>query len=556
VTIVREDSVIRHEVEQERSRLLSEAGLIERREHFRRPEESSFTSDQRAHTTLLFGGLTVKHEELIKGSLTGLGYKCEHLPVPNVQAFQIGKEQGNNAQCNPTYFTVGNLVRYLQGLRDSGIEKERILQDYVFLTAGTCGPCRFGMYEAEYRLALRNSGFEGFRVVLIQQKEGLSLNDVDPGLRLDLDLALSVVSAILIGDLVNEVGYQIRPFEIEVGATDRALDRCTEILRQAMERRPFYSLEQGRLSGLRRWPGVSSRAEILGKLWQQTHTPHYLDALDACRQILAGVQVDRTRVAPIVKITGEFWAQLTEGDGNFNMFRFLEGEGAQVLVEPVASWMLYLMWQVKQEKSDRYGMPGNRNLLRHHVGQAGIKLAERLFTREYNRLRAALGGTTHASICQMHLKRLGHPHYNSRVHGGEGHLEVAKNIYYATNKLSHMVMSLKPFGCMPSTQSDGVQAAVQSQFPDMIFLPIETSGEGEINAHSRVQMALGEARRKAKEEMEEVLETTGRGIDEIRAYAEARPELLSGLYKLPKDPRYAGTAANYVTHVAALMEND
>jgi predicted nucleotide-binding protein (sugar kinase/HSP70/actin superfamily) len=536
--------------------LLSEAGLIERREHFRRPHELPFTSDQRAHTTLLFGGLTTKHEELIKASLVGLGYKCENLPVPDVQAFEIGKEHGNNAQCNPTYFTVGNLVHYLQGLRDSGIEKERILQDYVFLTVGTCGPCRFGMYEAEYRLALRNSGFGGFRVILIQQKDGLSLNDVDPGLGVDLDLALSVVSAILIGDLVNEVGYQIRPFEIEVGASDRALDRCTEILREAVEQRPFYSLERGVLAGLRRWSGVESRAEILGKLWQQTHSPHYVDALDACRRILADVQVDRTRVAPVVKITGEFWAQLTEGDGNFNMFRFLEGEGAQVLVEPVASWMLYLMWQVKQQRSDRYRMPGNRNPLRHHVGQAGIRLAETLFTREYNRLRAALGGTAHAPICQMHLERLGHPHYNSRVKGGEGHLEVAKNIYYANNKLSHMVMSLKPFGCMPSTQSDGVQAAIQSKFPDMIFLPIETSGEGEVNAHSRVQMALGEARRKAKEEMEEVLGTTGRGIDEIRTYAEGRPELLSGLYEVPKDARYVGTAANYVTHVAALMEND
>jgi len=35
----------------------------------------------------------------------------------------------------------------------------------------------------------------------------------------------------------------------------------------------------------------------------------------------------------IVKITGEFWAQTTEGDGNFNMFRFLQREGAQVLVD-------------------------------------------------------------------------------------------------------------------------------------------------------------------------------------------------------------------------------
>ena len=61
-----------------------------------------------------------------------------------------------------------------------------------------------------------------------------------------------------------------------------------------------------------------------------------------------------------------------------------------------------------------------------------------------------------------------------------------------------MVLSLKPFGCMPSTQSDGAQSAVVSNFKDMIYLPIETSGEGEINAHSRVQMALGEAKDKAK----------------------------------------------------------
>src|SRR5205814_4734739 len=54
---------------------------------------------------------------------------------------------------------------------------------------------------------------------------------------------------------------------------------------------------------------------------------------------------------------------------------------------------------------------------------------------------------------------------------------------------------LKPFGCMPSTQSDGAQSAVVSNYKDMIYLPVETSGEGEINAHSRVQMALGEAKR-------------------------------------------------------------
>ena len=68
-----------------------------------------------------------------------------------------------------------------------------------------------------------------------------------------------------------------------------------------------------------------------------------------CATGSTSIAVDRTRVKPIVKITGEFWAQTTEGDGNFNMFRFLEKEGAQVIVEPIGTWICYLMHQAKQE---------------------------------------------------------------------------------------------------------------------------------------------------------------------------------------------------------------
>ncbi len=83
---------------------------------------------------------------------------------------------------------------------------------------------------------------------------------------------------------------------------------------------------------------------------------------------------------------------------------------------------------------------------------------------------------------------------------------------------------------------------------------METSGEGEINAHSRVQMALGEARKKSREEFAEALEATGRTLEEIRAWADEHKHVKGGLYKVPKDERYAGTAANYITHVAELME--
>jgi hypothetical protein len=90
----------------------------------------------------------------------------------------------------------------------------------------------------------------------------------------------------------------------------------------------------------------------------------------------------------------------------------------------------------------------------------------------------------------------------------------------------------------------------------MIYLPVETSGEGEINAHSRVQMALGEAKVKAKQEMARVLEETGLTIEQVREYADEHPELESGLYNVPHTKGVIGSAANFVKHVSELIKKD
>jgi hypothetical protein len=184
---------------------------------------------------------------------------------------------------------------------------------------------------------------------------------------------------------------------------------------------------------------------------------------------------------------------------------------------------------------------------------AKMRMAEMIFAREYHKIVDALGGTGHRLVNQYELQRIGHPYYNSRAGGGEGHLEVAKNIYYSNKELAHMVLSLKPFGCMPSTQSDGAQSAVVAHYKDMIFLPIETSGEGEINAHSRVQMALGEAKAKAKLEFVDVLKSIGKTVDELREFVDSQPELQAAIYKVPKYKGVIGTAANFAVHVAEKM---
>ncbi len=571
VQIEKIDDLISRGLQQERKRLEHELG-IEKKEirHFFRPKERPFTEDQQAHTTLLFGGLTWKHEKLVRAAFERLGYLCEAIPTPNVAAFQLGKEFGNNGQCNPTYFTVGNLVQFLQELERKGMARQEIIDNYVFLTAGACGPCRFGMYEAEYRLALRNSGFESFRVLLFQQSGGLTQGEARAGLEMNLDFFLGILNALNMGDLINDVIYQIRPYEVHKGQSNKVLDECMNLLADALKHSKPYHLEGGRLgSFLRRFPKAGNIAEYIGKFLNQICGEEYTRALGEVRKRLNAIEVDRTRVKPIVKVTGEFWAQTTEGDGNFNMFKFLECEGAQVMVEPIGTWINYMIHQARNKIADRKGTEQGGEMApswrmdkvfaenwRHRSRIAKLSLAEAIFKREYNRLREALNNLPHELVDQQELERLAHAFYNSRAAGGEGHLEVAKNIYYCTKQISHMVLSLKPFGCMPSTQSDGAQSAVVGHFKDMIFLPIETSGEGEINAHSRVQMALGEAKVKAKAEFEKVLHCTGYTLEEVRDYVNDHPDLKGGMCRVPHHHGVIGTAANFVLHVAGLMKSN
>jgi len=159
-----------------------------------------------------------------------------------------------------------------------------------------------------------------------------------------------------------------------------------------------------------------------------------------------------------------------------------------------------------------------------------LAAGEAMWTHFYHRVADRLGGITHHLVPQAELARLANPFYHQLTRGGEGHLEVGKNVYYTINHLCHMVLALKPFGCMPSSQSDGVQSAVINRHKDMVFLPIETSGEGEVNAHSRVQMALGEAKAKAKAEFEAALKTTGKRLEDIKGYVAEHAELRRPFY--------------------------
>ncbi|WP_461423438.1 hypothetical protein [Ketobacter sp.] len=442
-------------------------------EHWHDPVPNEFTAAQRASTTILFAGLTAAHDFFIQSAFTGAGYNVIALDIPDNKALQVGREYGNRGQCNPTYFTVGNLVKYLIGLRNSGIPKEEIIEKYLFATIGSCGPCRFGTYVTEYRKALRDAGFDGFRVIMFEQTKGIKqAAGGDQGLDLGLSFVLNMGKGIVAGDVINALAYRIRPYEVEPGATDRALQNSKNFISEALRS------NSGFVKSLRK-----AKAEF------------------------SAIKVDRSKVKPKVSIIGEFWAMTTEGDGNYHLQRFLEQEGAEVEVQPVTAWVQYLLWQARYDTLDRSGLrgvdkggDGGSKFALEGVSVrkrlAMIKLGEKALPMMFKTVARFMGLKGYKLSDMDKIAKVAHDYYDNNLRGGEGHMEVGKLILNVKDKKSDMTISVKPFGCMPSSGvSDGVQSIITERYPDAIFLPIETSGDGAVNVQSRVQMQLFKARK-------------------------------------------------------------
>src|SRR6185437_2071689 len=436
---------------------------------------------------------------------------------------------GNRGQCNPTYYQVGGLIHRLDTLRaEKGMTHAEIVKSYVFVTAGACGPCRFGMYVTEFRKALRDAGYDGFRVMLFQQQGGLSqATGDDVGLEFNPPFFIAIIKGIVCGDVLNALGYRIRPYEVEPGATNRALEESKRIIYEA--------------------------------LWKQTNI---LVAMYKARRVLEKVKVDKLRPKAKTSIIGEFWAMTTEGDGNYHLQKFLESEGGENDIQLTTAWLLYNIWEVARDTRERadlraadggkYGLEGMGEL---DVGKrlAMMRAAEAALRLGFNAF-ALPGGLFDYHLPDMDLvAQVANEHYSNDLRGGEGHMEVGKLIVNVVHGKAHITVSVKPFGCMPSSGvSDGVQSLITGKYPGTIFCAVETSGDGATNFYSRVQMYMFKARIAAEKELARTYEECGVTEAEVRAFLEKNPKYASPLHHAPH--KVAGSAANLVHEVAPLIK--
>lgn len=498
--------------------------------HYRAYRPKPLTKNDIDGVEFLFGGLHWRAERVLQALFENMGYKAQALPPATKADLLAGRELADIGQCCPTSFTTGNLANFLREQSDK-IGTENVARKFAYITAGSCGACRFGQYHQSYEMALRNLGLEDFRMFLLAQDRVDQGASEGGGLEINIPFTLGGLWAILCTDVLQSLEYQVRPYEVEAGATQRAVEESVDYLCEVFRKRPHRGKKWGTL------------------VWHLS-TDYFVSALREVRKKFDVIEVERLQCKPVVKITGEFYLQTVEGEPNYNIHRWLESEGAEVYPASIAVWIDYWMRFYVQNFEEYRGVD-------RYAGAkiTAVKGVQKAFHWIYNRLRAALNDIPHGMPDQYELRDLAAPFFHRRLSGGEGDMLVGKALWAHKHKRAHMICELSPYACMPNTMSIGAMAGAIGQYPDLLYAPIEVKGDAEVHALSRCQMILTEAKKRAVREYVEAMERTGLTPEDVKKIADANPHVNRATYRVPHDGA-AGTAANFLIHLAGMKAQE
>ena len=405
--------------------------------------------------TILVGPLSPVHDALAAAALRGAGLTAQAVHPPTDLGLARARAHGNHGQCNPPHYAVGAVLEHA---RASGLPAKDFAERHAWLTLGSCGPCRLAAFPVEWQQILGGAGLGGLAMEPVDQQgfiEGLAGGARKRG------LGNALVNSLIAADALETLGHRLRPRVQDPAALERELGQATARL--------VTTIEEGHGT---------------------------LKALRETARHVRGLELARDRVLPRVLLVGEPWTTLTRGAPSYDVARRLELSGALVKPPKAIDWLRYLAWQ--QGRSPRAS-----DEARSSAARASLRLA--LLWASFSRA----AGLDEPLEDLDRLAALASRWYPPEVLGGSSHLELGRALAAAEDRTAHLVLSLKPFGCLPSSAlSDGVLGPLLAQMPGApAFLALETTGDAHATVDSRLEMALQAASLRALDEQE-----TGRAL--------------------------------------------
>ncbi|MBM6937535.1 2-hydroxyacyl-CoA dehydratase [Pseudoflavonifractor phocaeensis] len=408
-----------------------------------------FTKEMKKEYTLLVPQMLPDHFAMLVRIMQNEGYKVEMLNTTGKAIIDAGQKYVHNDACFPAILVIGQLISAVQS---GNYDPHKV----ALVITQTGGGCRASNYIHMLRKALEKAGL-GFVPVISVNLSGLEHN---PGFKLTIGFLRKALFAVYYGDVIMAAANQVRPYEINPGDTDKAVEHCLDFLLEDMA--------QGK--------GMTYKS-------MQRNFDRILTHLKTVP--VTGEQKVR------VGVVGEIYVKYSPL-GNNNLNDFLLAEGAEPVVPGLVDFLIFKIY--------------NRDVDVDLYGGKWIKQAVCRFMMDYcKKYQHAMidalkrnGFRAPGDFDDLHRLIKGYLGDGNKM--GEGWLLTAEMLELIHSGTPNIVCT-QPFGCLPNhIVGKGMIRRLKDDYPNSNIVAIDYDpGATKINQENRIKLMLANARALAKE---------------------------------------------------------
>ena len=181
-----------------------------------------FKKTDKKHT-LLFPDMSQAHFHLFEKAFQSSGYHAVWLHEISNEVVETGLKYVNNDACYPSILVTGQLIHALK----SG--KYDLKNTSVIITQ-TGGGCRATNYIGFIRKGLKDAGLEDVSILSFN----VSGLEKEQAFKITPSFALKLLECVVYGDLLMNLLYATRPYEITIGSTNKLYqewqDKCAQAI--------------------------------------------------------------------------------------------------------------------------------------------------------------------------------------------------------------------------------------------------------------------------------------------------------------------------------------
>lgn len=396
----------------------------------------------RSKYTILAPQMAPIHFSLIEEAVRSEGYRLEVLPKVEKEDVEIGLKYVNNDSCYPSIILIGQILRALQ----SG---QYDLSHTAVIMSQTGGPCRASNYLGLLKKAMLSAGF--------QQVPILSLNasrlERDCCVPITLPLIKKSIMAILYGDMLMEILFHIRPYEVNKGATNQLFSEWMERCKANVREENYAVFCENIYKIVRDFERIPIRRK------------------------------EKTRVGLVGEILVKY-----HPFANNHMVDVIEDMGAEMVVPGLMDFFLYCAFG---GESDYRFLGGGKT--RRTLYNTAIRYVEHYRKNIRTALHDSQRFNTPHTIFEMAQKA--EPVLSLCNRSGEGWLlpaEMIELIEEGTNN----IICMQPFACLPNhITGKGMIKTIKERYPQTNILAVDYDpGASEVNQINRVKLMLERAK--------------------------------------------------------------